>query len=572
MEDHIALPLAMVGLFAAYELYSNYLYFSPYGMVEVLCIALLSIIALFRPLRGRKVELAISAVLVIPAAIILYFVSLGTLLLFQLVSASVAVTLIYLSSRFLLRHRKLTGPQSAVAMLALSVVIGIVAYAVLFSVDHVINTSDEVAYNYYAGNLLLSGVNPYTSSMAPIMSYLDMQPTIMLNGSYEYSYDYPPLSFVSALPISALAPRDQTTFWFEFVMYGTAVCVFSAFLLYYRSGFNGMLLVPIALWLFFIGETAYHVSQYIAVSVLLLLAYMMRDRPLRSGALMGAAACTTQLAWPVIPFFLIMSLRPHGLRHALMQFAACAAVFAAVYAVFATSSPILPMGNMLSVFGVGGFLPSGLDIGEFSIAFLPMPQWYFTLVPVAAYAISLALFYSDARRFRMLLPIAPFLPYFLSFRDQMYYFLPFVPLILAVYYWDEGPVQRGMNKMSKVVLAAIPLMALLAVALGIWLHGAYVSHRMLSVKILSDVNTPAGFEVTAAIMNNYSTNQTISLMVITDDPAAEKDFGGPSAFRIPPGVTFNARMTLGIQPYAVSGNTHVIVVALAPDYIASNMI
>ena len=135
-------------------------------------------------------------------------------------------------------------------------------------------------------------------------------PTVQLNGSFELAYSYPPLSF---LPYSFMPLLGLGNFY-VFIVIVVIVSVLVAYIVYRMSGYNTLVLVPLAVWLFTTYTLVGTANQYIAVSLLFLVAYLERKRPLLAGALLGLSASIIQLVWFAIPFFLVLVLRSRAAK------------------------------------------------------------------------------------------------------------------------------------------------------------------------------------------------------------------------------------------------------------------
>jgi uncharacterized membrane protein len=76
--------------------------------------------------------------------------------------------------------------------------------------------TDEVAFDQYAAQLAMGGINPYLHSMAPAFSLFHVSPngyTFQLNGAPVTSLSYPALSFEAYLPLLALGLTTQAANW-----------------------------------------------------------------------------------------------------------------------------------------------------------------------------------------------------------------------------------------------------------------------------------------------------------------------------------------------------------------------
>jgi uncharacterized membrane protein len=76
--------------------------------------------------------------------------------------------------------------------------------------------TDEVAFDQYAAQLALHGINPYLHSMGPAFRLFHVSPngyTFKLNGQPITALSYPALSFQAYLPLLALGLQSQAAVW-----------------------------------------------------------------------------------------------------------------------------------------------------------------------------------------------------------------------------------------------------------------------------------------------------------------------------------------------------------------------
>ena len=78
--------------------------------------------------------------------------------------------------------------------------------------------TDEIAFDQYAAQLVLHGINPYLHSMAPAFPLFHVSPngyTFLLNGKPVTTLSYPALSFEVYLPLLALGVTIQAAVWVD---------------------------------------------------------------------------------------------------------------------------------------------------------------------------------------------------------------------------------------------------------------------------------------------------------------------------------------------------------------------
>jgi uncharacterized membrane protein len=168
--------------------------------------------------------------------------------------------------------------------------------------------TDEVAFDQYAAQLALHGINPYLHSMAPAFPLFHVSPngyTFQLNGQPITTLSYPALSFEAYLPLLALGWATQAAVWANVAAWALGVVVLYAVL----PRNLAPLAVVVASADTFIGYAAGGVTDCLFVP-LLVGAAVGWDRfasargpaAWRGPVLMGLAMAVKQTPWLVVPF------------------------------------------------------------------------------------------------------------------------------------------------------------------------------------------------------------------------------------------------------------------------------
>jgi len=168
--------------------------------------------------------------------------------------------------------------------------------------------TDEVAFDQYAAQLALHGINPYLHSMAPAFPLFHVSPngyTFQLNGQPITTLSYPALSFEAYLPLLALGLATQAAVWANVAAWALGVVVLYAVL----PRNLAPLAVVVASADTFIGYAAGGVTDCLFVP-LLVGAAVGWDRfasargpaAWRGPVLMGLAMAVKQTPWLVVPF------------------------------------------------------------------------------------------------------------------------------------------------------------------------------------------------------------------------------------------------------------------------------
>lgn len=217
--------------------------------------------------------------------------------------------------------------QRQIGWLALAAVIAGLAiwsyFQVFTSPDY---GTDEIAFDQYAAQLALHGVNPYLRSMAPAFPLFHVSPngyTFQLNGQPVTALSYPALAFEVYLPMLALGMATQAAVWAE-----VAAWALGAVLLYVVLPRD---LAPLAAVVvsadLYIGYAVGGVTDCLFVP-LLIAAVVRWDRfpwvrgpaAWRGPVCMGLAMAIKQTPWLVFVFvvagIVMESRRENGMRRA----------------------------------------------------------------------------------------------------------------------------------------------------------------------------------------------------------------------------------------------------------------
>lgn len=596
-KSHLVLALAIIDLCLSFVLFTNQQYFSAYAMAGILVLAAFSAALFFLPYTKRAAgrmnlififSLAASLLLIYlegswdgASSQQLYAVGSASLLVFTAVAATLAG--LYAMGR---RMRDLKGKWKYAVFAAAVVAIAAMSYGIMYGLSATNwNAVDEIVYNYYAGSLFMHGINPYTVSMLPMVEQAGVIPTSMLNGTYESSYDYPALSFLSFFPLSTLSLiQFIQSLTFLIILFS----VFAAALLYVRSGYDSHVLIPMAVWLAASYALVGVYTTYLAVTVFLFLAYTEKDRMLVSSIFIGLAASVTQLAWFALPFFLILTLKSRGRRGLATQALASFLVFAAINAYFVYESPATVLGSVFGLFGPTKLLFYGPNITQFFIAFYPVSIFYPAFISVIAFIVLIAVFYLYDRELLPLLALVPMFIFFLSWRNIVIYGLSFVPILLAMYYVREKEhAKRKEHRKTSAGYAkiAVSALAIIGIASAVYAHWIYTQQNPISIVnstpiiyVTGQSQSPNGYSyVLGGILLKAARSEsagTVSFYVASRNPDYEEYFLGQmqaNANASNKNVT-EGNYTLDYQLPLIDNGTQLFVVAFSDGYITSKHI
>jgi uncharacterized membrane protein len=594
----LLLSFAIVWLSLSYVLFTNQQYFSIASMIITLAIAAAAF-AVFLFAYGYtssgslhpsiKTDRKIVLLLIVITAFVIFeiaFNGLGTLTLGQLLpvlllvfgGVGISIAGIYLLKRL---TKNLSSYKLCIAVIIGAAIITAFAYGVMYGIRTVSwNGIDELAFDYYASYLFVHGTNPYTVSMQPILQQRNIFPTVQLNGTFEYAYDYPTLSF---LPYSFM-PLLGISDFLVFVVFAVFCSILAAFAVYRKSGYNNLALIPLAVWLV-ASYTLIGVSnQYLAVSVILLFAYLERKRPLLLGLLLGIAASIIQLVWFAIPFFFVLSLRENGSEHMLKCIGAAAAAFIIINSYFIIISPLIFAKNIFEVFGLTKLVFYGPNIVQLLVSHYPIASWYSAAISVITLLAALVLYYFYTKTLKPMIAVLPAMIFFLSWRNISIYGLPFIPIILAIYYVHDKDTEHklvDLIKSKRQLIYSVAILTVLFVAMAVYSHATYTKKDLLKVNTITPIlYGQAGFTgpfslggIRVNVVNNGNAIEPISFYVVSRNPSGQDyilsqsmnaTMGPPILL---PGTSYN--YTLPYQLPLVNNNTKIYIFAFSPDYVAA---
>jgi uncharacterized membrane protein len=197
-------------------------------------------------------------------------------------------------------------------------------YQVFIAPDY---ATDEVAFDQYAAQLALHGVDPYLRSMAPAFPLFHVSPngyTFQLNGQPVTALSYPALAFEAYLPLLAAGVTTQAAVWVDVAAWGASAVLLYAVLP--RS--IAPLAAVIASIDVYIGYAAGGVTDSLYVPLLIgaavgwdRFAKERGLRALRGPVCMGLAMAVKQTPWLVLLFVLagitVESRQAAGTRQAV---------------------------------------------------------------------------------------------------------------------------------------------------------------------------------------------------------------------------------------------------------------
>lgn len=181
--------------------------------------------------------------------------------------------------------------------------------------------TDEIAFDQYAAQLAVHGINPYLHSMAAAFPLFHVSPngyTFRLNGQPVTTLSYPALSFEAYMPLLALGITNQAAVWMDVAAWGAGAIVLFAVL--------PRRLAPLAAVVtsmdVYIGYAVGGITDVLYVPLLVgaavrwdRFAYTRGPAAWRGPVLLGLAMAVKQTPWLVIPFVvtgIVLEARRYG--------------------------------------------------------------------------------------------------------------------------------------------------------------------------------------------------------------------------------------------------------------------
>lgn len=564
----VILAFAIFALFVANIAFSGLSYLYPIQqLIGLNLLGLASALAFFLAYAWRNKTHKIKTVinLYILIAIIILFI----LISFQLIGIAVVITLagLYIIALMSKRLKSYHFYFAAALVLIVTSAFAYISFSGLRGAKW--RGIDEIGFNYYAGYLLLHGINPYKANMQPILTQYNTPPTYLLNGMNQTAYDYPALSFLSVI----FLPLFNIRSFLSSIALLVFVCTLAAFIIYRSSNYNKFVLIPVTIWLISTYFIVVATAHYLAISIFLLIAYMQRKNILLSAIFLGLAASTIQLAWFAIPFFYILTLRESGSKSAIKSILVTLAVFLLVNSYFIIAAPLYFFNNVFGIFGTAKLILYGPNISQILLYYYSVTLWYSAAISIITLLSLMALFYIYTNTLKLLIAVAPAFIFFLSWRNLPMYGLAFVPLIIVICYLKEKREVKDLTKEKRYIPATLAVVAILAILLAVYSHNIYTKQNTLVINSLSPVlqrviSTRSIYKfnvVKLNVTNNGNSYESVSFLLTGPYPTNETITLGPNLNSIAPHSSQNYTLLLSVNN--ITKNTSINVLAFSKDYI-----
>lgn len=310
-------------------------------------------------------------------------------------------------------------------------------------------SNDGTSLDTNAATLLLEGRNPYTdSNMLDIARHFPIHPdwtTPLRLGRFTNHLDYPTLSELQAVLDTGLkqgtAPEFESKVSYPALSFLTLV-PFALFKDYNVLPFyllSYLVLVAVAWkvvrpelrpWVLLLAMAnvpmwASLVSGNLDIfyTLLLVAAWLLRERRWSSALFLGLAAATKQLAWFFIPFYAIMVFRRHGWKEATSRLIITGSIALIFNLPFIVWNPHAWLAGVLAPIADPMF-PLGVGLIAFSTShLLPyFPTWVYGDMEVGIMLITLFWYWRLCRKHPEAAILLAVLPLFFAWRSLPSYF------------------------------------------------------------------------------------------------------------------------------------------------------
>ena len=340
----------------------------------------------------------------------------------------------------------------------LAVLLAVVAALALWSYFQVYLApnygTDEIAFDQYAAQLALHGIDPYLHSMAAAFPLFHVSPngyTFLLTGHPVTTLSYPALSFEAYLPLLALGVTTQTAVWVDVAAWALGALVLYAVL---PRKLAPLAAVIVSLDVF----TAYAVGGITdALFVPLLIgaaagwdrfAWTRGPAAWRGPILMGLALAVKQTPWLIVPFvvtgIVLESRRLHDWSQAARDGLRYAAIAAAAFLVpnlpYLLASPGAWLSGVLTPV-LAQTVPTGQGLISLSLS-LPVGGGSLRAYNVAALVVLAAILACYVATYPVLKPAAFILPsivLFFASRSSGSYLVMLIPAAVAAAVTTQRP-------------------------------------------------------------------------------------------------------------------------------------
>ncbi len=311
--------------------------------------------------------------------------------------------------------------------------------------------TDEINIDYYAGYLVLHGINPYiATNMKGVFAFTGFPlylTTPILTGGYVTSFGYPALAAIIMIPAVAfnLQPASVPLLF----SVGTFVLVYVSIGRRSSPGRTALIAVLAALILYYsyiaIGGGMDSIWVFLAI-----FSYITRKNTVLSGVFFGLAIALKQLPIILLPFFLLLVYMESGRRLRVPgKF-----IVAAFGAFIVPNLPFLIATPMDWLKGITSILTTplmGVGFGPSALAFMGyarIPPVFFTLLMILIFLFLIAAYIIHFDRLKYAFLVFPVVILIFNFRVETDY-LNVWPLLLLPAIAEIGISQSSINTVNE---------------------------------------------------------------------------------------------------------------------------
>ena len=446
-----------------------------------------------------------------------------------------------------------------VALTAIIAALAIWSYFQIFTAPDY--GTDEIAFDQYAAQLALHGINPYLHSMAPAFPLFHVSPngyTFQLNGQPVTALSYPALAFEAYLPLLAAGVTTQAAVWVEIFSWALGAAVLYAVLPRSVAPLAGL----VASIDVYIGYAVGGVTDTLFVPLLIGAAAgwdrfgsHRGPRAWRGPVCMGLAMAVKQTPWLVLPFVIagiVLESRQRkgtrqGVRDGLRYTGIALAAFAVPNLPYAFSAPSAWLNGILTPFN-SRTVPAGQGLVDLSLS-LMAGGGSLTAYNVTAAIVLAAMLACYVTTYPALKPAAFLLPSIaLFFADRSFgsYLVMLVPSALAAAATTSRP--RGFK------------------AARHWRWVAAGGGLAVLAAVIAALTTPSPLSV--SIESVRTTGQLATVGQITLSVANNTGSSVQPAFTLENGTVMTAFWQRTAGPAVLGPHQHASYTIVAPSYPA----
>ena len=418
--------------------------------------------------------------------------------------------------------------------------------------------TDEIAFDQYAAQLALQGINPYLHSMAAAFPLFHVSPngyTFQLNGQPVTTLSYPALSFEAYMPLLALGIKTQAAVWMDIAAWVLGAVVLFAVL----PRRLAPLAAVVASMDVFVSYAVGGVTDFLFVPLLVGAAVRWDQfgstrgpAAWRGPVLMGLAMSVKQTPWLVVPFVVVGIMLESGdvhraFRNGLRYTGIAMAAFLAPNLPYLLSGPGAWLHGILTPISSQA-VPAGQGLISLSLS-LAVGGGSLRAYTIAAVTVLVVLFACYVATYSVLKPAAFLLPsiaLFFATRSFGSYLVMLIPAMIAAAATTGRPAAPACWRYWKWVV----------------LGGAAAGTVAVTAALT------AASPVTMSIQSVQTTGQLatidqVSLAVTNDTGASVRP-----AFTVEDGTTMTAFWRRQSGPVALGPHQRAIYTIVAPSYFA----